>query len=107
MAPAFGGVEAQYGAVSVKTELPSTGIATVREHQETRALLPAYTDEANGGLFGPGARRTDNNRTMTVILILNYMIGSGILNTAQTFRNSGAAASCVLFIISGESLIRS
>ncbi|CAM9489938.1 unnamed protein product, partial [Sphacelaria rigidula] len=49
--------------------------------------------------FERGSRRTDNGRWVTVLLVLNYMIGSGILNTPQTFRDSGVVASTVLYIV--------
>ncbi|CAM9387943.1 unnamed protein product [Ascophyllum nodosum] len=51
------------------------------------------------GVFGKGARRTDNNRLVTILLVLNYMIGSGILNTSQTALRSGLAATTVLYVI--------
>ena len=56
----------------------------------------------NAGLFGKGARRTDNGRLVTILLVLNYMIGSGILNTSQTFLRSGVAAATMLYVIAGE-----
>lgn len=39
---------------------------------------------------------------MTGFLVLNYMIGSGILNTPQAFRDSGIAATTVLYCIACE-----
>lgn len=51
-----------------------------------------------------GSRRNDNNTFLTVLLILNYMVGSGILNTPQTFKDSGIAATTVLYLIACELL---
>lgn len=55
------------------------------------------------GIFGRGARRKDNSRLVTVFLVTNFLIGSGILNTPQSFRSSGLAAATVLFSVAGES----
>ena len=60
----------------------------------------------NAGIFGRGARRQDNGRLVTAFLVVNYMIGSGILNTPQTFRDSGVAATTVLYFIACESRAR-
>ena len=56
----------------------------------------ARNDTKHVGVFGKGARRTDNNRVVTTRLVLSYMIGSGILNTSQTALRSGLAATTVL-----------
>eukprot|EP00903_Cladosiphon_okamuranus_P010528 g9958.t1 len=50
-------------------------------------------------LLGAGSRRDDNNTFLTALLLLNYMIGSGILNTPQTFKKSGLAATTALYFI--------
>lgn len=93
-------VPVKYGAVGESAELGQAGSNSGQNGHEKGSLLPAGTSAPNAGLFGPGARRTDNNRIVTVILVLNYMIGSGILNTAQTFRDSGLIAATVLFTVS-------
>ena len=56
----------------------------------------------NAGIFGKGSRRQDNGRLVTAFLVVNYMIGSGILNTPQTFRDSGLAATTLLYFIACE-----
>lgn len=56
----------------------------------------------HGSPFARGSRRTDNGRWVTVLLVLNYMIGSGILNTPQMFRDSGVAGCSLLYIIACE-----
>ena len=59
----------------------------------------------NAGIFGRGARRQDNGRLVTVFLLVNFMIGSGILNTPQTFRDSGQAATTVLYLVACECVV--
>lgn len=54
-----------------------------------------------GNIFDRGARRVDNNRLWTIMQTLNFMIGSGILNTAQIFMESGVVAATVMYIIAG------
>lgn len=56
-------------------------------------------DSINAGIFGKGSRRQDNGRLVTAFLVVNYMIGSGILNTPQTFRDGGLAATTLLYFI--------
>lgn len=41
---------------------------------------------------------------MAIFLVVNYMIGSGILNTPQTFRDSGIAATTVLYLLACKSV---
>ncbi|CAN0385322.1 unnamed protein product [Discosporangium mesarthrocarpum] len=53
------------------------------------------------GAFGPGSQRRDNGRCITTILMINYMIGSGILNQPQVFSLSGIGAASALYLISG------
>lgn len=55
------------------------------------------------GIFGRGARRKDNGRLATVFLVTNFLVGSGILNTPQSFRSSGLVAATFLFFVAGES----
>lgn len=62
-------------------------------------------DSNNAGIFGKGSRRQDNGRLVTAFLVVNYMIGSGILNTPQTFRDSGLAATTLLYFIACESRV--
>lgn len=57
----------------------------------------------SAGMFGREARRQDNGRLMTVFLVLSFMIGSGILNTPQAFRESGLAATTVLYFLACKS----
>ena len=61
------------------------------------------SDATEAGMFGRGARRRDNGRLATVFLVVNFMIGSGILNTPQTFRDSGLAATTVIYCVACES----
>ena len=55
------------------------------------------------GIFGRGGRRLDNGRLVTVFLLVHFTIGSGILNMPQTFRDSGLAATTVLYFVVCES----
>lgn len=57
------------------------------------------TGSISAGIFGKGSRRQDNGRLVTAFLVVNYMIGSGILNSPQTFRDSGLAATTLLYFI--------
>ena len=59
-------------------------------------------DKADNGVFGKGARRTDNDRLVTTLLVLNHMIGSGILNTSQMVLKSGVVVASVFYVIAGE-----
>lgn len=117
-----------YGAVSVGNgegagSLPGTAarlpqpasLAAGAKHDEERGgLLVVHNvkmasvgeeeDQSHTGIFSKGSRRTDNSRMVTILLVLNYMIGSGILNTSQTVLRSGLAATTVLYIIACESL---
>lgn len=87
-----------------------------RDDEETGKLLSGSVQQTgkighddggvlNAGIFGRGARRQDNGRLVTVFLVVNFMIGSGILNTPQTFRDSGLAATTVIYFIACESCV--
>ncbi|CAN0429545.1 unnamed protein product, partial [Laminaria digitata] len=67
--------------------------------EESGKLLASDQETGSAGIFGKGSRRQDNGRLVTAFLVVNYMIGSGILNTPQTFRDSGLAATTVLYFI--------
>lgn len=54
--------------------------------------------------FAAGSSRRDNSKVLTTLLVLNYMIGSGILNAPQVFEASGIALATILFIVSGLSV---
>ena len=60
------------------------------------------TDTSTAGIFGRGARRQDNSRLETVFLLVNYTLGSVILNTPQTFKDSGLVVTTVLYFITCE-----
>lgn len=51
--------------------------------------------------FAAGSSRRDNNRVLTALLVLNYMIGSGILNSPQVFKSSGIGVATILYIVAG------
>lgn len=101
----------------VVSSLASIASEGVKRDEESGRLLLASVDlredkkTSNGtesndvGIFGAGSRRQDNTRLVTVFLVVNYMIGSGILNTPQTFRDSGLAATTVLYLVAGKSFI--
>lgn len=63
------------------------------------------TGSISAGIFGKGSRRQDNGRLVTAFLVVNCMIGSGILNSPQTFRDSGLAATTLLYFIACESRV--
>lgn len=93
---------------------PQAGAARDHEHGSLLAqasdAAKGYAPEeaaegertAAGGIFGKGSRRMDNSRLVTIFLVLNYMIGSGILNTPQTFRDSGLIATTLLYMLACE-----
>lgn len=54
------------------------------------------------GVLGAGSSRRDNSRVVTTILVLNYMIGSGILNSPQVFEESGIGCATILYIVAGN-----
>lgn len=89
-------------AISSAIEAGINDVRTIMS--ETRGLMvqKGPIPPEHGSPFGRGSRRTDNGRWVTVLLVLNYMIGSGILNTAQTFRDSGVAACSVVYVIACE-----
>lgn len=93
------------GGVSESTQLTIPGKPSYDDRSiDQRAPKMDTTFAGNRNPFGKGSRRTDNNRIVTILLVLNYMIGSGILNTPQTFRDSGVAATTALYIIACEYL---
>lgn len=57
-----------------------------------------------GGAFASRSSRRDNGKIFTTILVLNYMIGSGILNSAEVFEKSGIAWATILYIVAGQSM---
>lgn len=73
-------------------------LASVRTAEETSN----GGRNAAGGVFGRGSRREDNSRFVTTLLVLNYMIGSGILNSPQTFRDGGLAATTIIYFVACE-----
>ncbi|CAM9199251.1 unnamed protein product [Choristocarpus tenellus] len=67
-------------------------------------LRSADTDENSKprrptSIFDRDSQRRDNSRYITTILMINYMIGSGILNQAQVFSLSGVAAASCLYVV--------
>lgn len=76
---------------------------TVRDGGRLLAQGNPSTSIGPKNAFERGSRRLDNTRSWTLIQLLNYMIGSGILNAAQAFRDSGIAAAITLFTIVGGS----
>lgn len=102
---------------SVTSDDPERKKVVRGKEDETTRLLSrldsvSLVDAAGGtwsifSLLGAGSRRDDNNTFVTVLLILNYMVGSGILNTPQTFKESGLAATTVLYFIACELVVRS
>lgn len=68
------------------------------EGTELTELIP--TDSVDKG--APGKEKPPISTRMAIFLVVNYMIGSGILNTPQTFRDSGIAATTVLYILACE-----
>lgn len=91
------------GGVPESTQLTTSGKPSYDDRSSCQRTATMDTNFAvNRNPFGKGSRRTDNNRIVTILLVLNYMIGSGILNTPQTFRDSGVAATTVLYIIACE-----
>lgn len=55
----------------------------------------------SGGVFSPGSSRRDNGKVVTMVLVLSYMIGSGILNSSQVFSESGVATATIFYVMSG------
>lgn len=55
-----------------------------------------------GEAFARGSSRRDNSKIVTTTLLLNYMIGSGIFNSAQVFEDSGIALATILYAIAGR-----
>jgi len=67
------------------------------EGTESTGLIPTGSDKD-----APGKEKPPISTRMAFFLVLNYMIGSGILNTPQTFRDCGIAATTVLYILGCE-----
>lgn len=88
---------------------PALGLSSdAKNFVEDGRLLAADHVLGAGGAntyFGRGARRTDNGRAMTILLMVNYKIGSGILNAPQAVRESGLAASILLYVVVGEGTV--
>lgn len=81
---------------------PEDGATTGSNQRENGRLLTVNTKHLDSdGLFTRGSRRIDNSRRWTVVQLLNYMIGSGILNSPQIFSKSGVAAATVTYLIVG------
>lgn len=70
--------------------------------KRTRSRWALYHSVGSGGAFAPGSSRRDNGKILTTLLTLNYMIGSGILNSAQVVEQSGVATATILYILSGQ-----
>eukprot|EP00903_Cladosiphon_okamuranus_P010527 g9957.t1 len=66
------------------------------EGTELTGLIPTTSVEKNAP---PAKEKPPISTRMAIFLVVNYMIGSGILNTPQTFRDSGIAATTVLYIL--------
>lgn len=72
--------------------------SAIGEGTESTQLLPMASVEKNA----PGQNKPLISTRMAIFLVVNYMIGSGILNTPQTFRDSGIAATTVLYTLACE-----
>lgn len=80
-----------------------------RPASEREPLLLGSSDSGNDGrnlggsadVFAPGSSRRDNGKVLTTLLVLNYMIGSGILNSSQVFQGSGIGPATILYAVSG------
>ena len=66
-------------------------------------VIGAGDDSVDAGIFGRGARNQDSGRFMTVCSVVNFIMGSGILNTPQSFSDSGIAATTVLYFLACKS----
>lgn len=104
-----GGYSAPASTLVGHGSVPSPGVAqggvNVQDAENIRLLVAGTIkskDNSNEGIFGRNSRRSDNSRLVTILLVLNYMIGSGILNAPQTFRDSGVAATTVLYLLACE-----
>lgn len=53
-------------------------------------------------VFDKGARRADNNLFWSSTQLVNYIMGSTILNTGQVFSRSGILAATLLYMITGR-----
>ncbi|CAN0100820.1 unnamed protein product, partial [Ectocarpus sp. 6 AP-2014] len=83
-----------------------------RPASEREPLLLGSSDDGNGGrnlgdstdVFAPGSSRRDNSKVLTTLLVLNYMIGSGILNSPQVFQGSGIGPATILYAVSAVAI---
>ncbi|CAN0186939.1 unnamed protein product, partial [Ectocarpus sp. 12 AP-2014] len=79
-----------------------------RPASEREPLLLGSSDDGNCGrnlgestdVFASGSSRRDNSKVLTTLLVLNYMIGSGILNSPQVFEGSGIGPATILYAVS-------
>lgn len=79
-----------------------------RPASEREPLLLGSSDGGSGhnlsdstDPFAAGSSRRDNGKVLTTLLVLNYMIGSGILNAPQVFQGSGIGPATILYAVSG------
>lgn len=74
-----------------------------RRDAERQPLLvdSVGTNHCNGGVLASGSSRRDNGRLLTTLLILNYMVGTGVLNAPQVFEQSGVVPATLLYAVSG------
>lgn len=84
-------------AAGSSSPLPGAAEQPKTNSKETEKLIWNPTDTASNA-------SSDNSRISSctaIFLVVNYMIGSGILNTPQTFKDSGIAATTLLYILAG------
>ncbi|CAM9582688.1 unnamed protein product, partial [Ectocarpus sp. 13 AM-2016] len=84
---------------AVITMVVPYGTIPIEERESGTATPPLLSNESGVLLARTDENQKRNSSLMTGFLVLNYMIGSGILNTPQTFRDSGIAATTVLYCI--------
>jgi len=89
----------------VRSSLPSPGAADEPKttSKETEKLIwnPSSDDTGSNDSDNSSNSSSSISSCTTIFLVVNYMIGSGILNTPQTFKESGIAATTVLYILAG------
>ncbi|CAM9980392.1 unnamed protein product, partial [Scytosiphon promiscuus] len=88
----------QYPLLSEREPL-LVGSASDRDAGGGRRGSSGGTASAAAGAFASGSSRRDNGKALTTLLVLNYMIGSGILNAPQVFQASGIGPATILYII--------
>lgn len=89
--------------------IPNDGNSGANEqpYSERQPLLMRSGGGGGGGaapaaaVFAAGSSRRDNTKVLTTLLVLNYMIGSGILNAPQVFEGSGIGPATILYIVAG------